>query len=185
MILLLHLKLLKMNLLSYKSILFDFFLYKSILFGYSITQYSILKNNFIFLFKIWFFSKCNSIAYLYPEFEIFDLISFSMHVCFLFPPIFVLISNLFWKYSNVEKLLWFLLCIDWMNDINIWIIFNAFDCERLDGFKNQFSGTVTIVLPLPDPDNPDEHEACCPLCKIFYSQFSYSYIFHSVEKKIN
>lgn len=26
--------------------------------------------------------------------------------------------------------------------------------------------SVTIVLPLPDPDDPKQHEACCPFCKI-------------------
>lgn len=25
--------------------------------------------------------------------------------------------------------------------------------------------TVAIVLPLPNPDDPKAHEACCPLCK--------------------
>lgn len=28
---------------------------------------------------------------------------------------------------------------------------------------------MTIVLPLPDPDKPREHEACCPLCKNYFS----------------
>lgn len=27
---------------------------------------------------------------------------------------------------------------------------------------------VTIVLPLPNPDDPRQHEACCPLCKIHF-----------------
>lgn len=27
---------------------------------------------------------------------------------------------------------------------------------------------VTIVLPLPNPDDPKQHEACCPLCKNYF-----------------
>lgn len=40
---------------------------------------------------------------------------------------------------------------------------------------------VTIVLPLPDPDKPREHEACCPLCKnnqAFDFHFIYDFSFH-------
>lgn len=42
---------------------------------------------------------------------------------------------------------------------NYWFFFLVRICYRV---------LVTIVLPLPDPDNPQEHEACCPLCKFFH-----------------
>lgn len=32
---------------------------------------------------------------------------------------------------------------------------------------------VTIVLPLPNPDDPKQHEACCPLCKTQQKHFSF------------
>lgn len=45
---------------------------------------------------------------------------------------------------------------------------NLFLCKKFLREKNaalRILGVVTIILPLPDPDKPQEHEACCPLCK--------------------
>lgn len=32
---------------------------------------------------------------------------------------------------------------------------------------NPFTKVVSLVLPLPDPGKPEQHEACCPLGKRF------------------
>lgn len=58
-----------------------------------------------------------------------------------------------------------------------------------------FIKVVSLVLPLPDPSKPEQHEACCPLGKSFspvsgtkilnFSKFSLlSFIPHLIDYEI-
>lgn len=158
--------------LSYFIILFSFLIkyLKWICFHWFLIIHLDLFDCVIFLMIVYldiqfvfFFLWIQTIACIF-----FVFANFPPKCLIMFEPCFVLLSRIFDSDPNFHI---FYFCAFKYNK-------NAFDAYCLSALI--CSGTVTIVLPLPDPDNPKEHEACCPLCKIsFFYDFGIQIcIFH-------
>lgn len=131
-----------------------------------------------FLFFLWIFFYFALFSFFYERFPkwicslgIFNLIQ----ICYDFA------FNTFWKLLSTYSRIAFICFYAWsfpfshLNGIfhfaflfNFDPFQNLFLCKKFLREKNaaiRILGVVTIILPLPDPDKPQEHEACCPLCK--------------------
>lgn len=69
-------------------------------------------------------------------------------------------------------------CVILRNHVPLFANCNVRPQSQYVRILNEYS-VVTIVLPLPNPDDPKQHEACCPLCKT--QQTTYANFTHSID----
>lgn len=105
------------------------------------------------------------------------------------------VSVKFYDFPTKKQTIMFLLYFNCMNTLDfrhnfrnrflhdLYIAFVFVNWIIVFNEMGQFYCTVTIVLPLPNPDDPKQHEACCPLCKSSFRNFYFKKIRHQLQIK--
>lgn len=151
---------------------------------------SLYRSYWFEIFSVWFFSfnyyfnifliELNLLSWILHALSklkiwlyILKLVVCSTFACFsgMFDLISVWFYNFFFIFACFSELLNIFVYAKYLKNKSIRFVWHELLTLNCD------DTSVTIVLPLPDPDNPKEHEACCPLCKnVHYSRCS---IFHA------